>query len=132
MRYALRFVFKRPGFSGIAIGTLAAGIGLNVSIFGIFNAMLFRPPAVHDPGRLVAILSASTTPDGPRGHLTYPDFEDLRARRDVIADAFAFTQVALALSAGGQATRAERPDRHHQHVRRARHTCGARTDVRHG
>jgi predicted permease len=99
-------VFKRPGFSGIAIGTLAAGIGLNISIFGIFNAMLFRPLAVHDPGRLVAILSTSTTPDGPRGHLTYPDFEDLRARRDVIVDAFAFTQVTLALSAGGQATRA--------------------------
>ena len=106
MRYAFRSVFKNPGFSAIAIGTLAVGIGLNVALFGIFNAMLFRPLPVHDPGRLVAILSASTTPDGPRGHLTYPDFEDLRARREVIADAFAFTQLPVGLSVGGQATRA--------------------------
>jgi predicted permease len=68
--------------------------------------MLFRPLPVHDPGRLVGIVSASTTPDGPRGHLTYPDFEDLRARRDVLADAFAFTQVPVGLAAGGTATRA--------------------------
>ena len=106
MRYAFRSIFKNPGFSAIAIGTLAVGIGLNVALFGIFNAMLFRPLPVHDAGRLVAILSASTQPDGPQGHLTFPDFEDLRARREVIADAFAFTQVPVGLSVGGQATRA--------------------------
>lgn len=106
MRYAIRSVFKNPGFSAIAIATLAVGIGLNVALFGIFNAMLFRPLAVEDPGRLVAILSASTRADGPRGALTYPDFEDLRAQRDVIADAFAFAHVPVGLSAGGQSLRA--------------------------
>jgi len=106
MRQAIRAVFKNPGFSAIAIATLAVGIGLNIALFGIFNAMLFRPLPVREPGRLVGILSASTTQDGPRGHLTYPDFEDLRARRDVLADAFAFTQVAVGLSSGGSATRA--------------------------
>src|SRR5688500_3268630 len=84
MRQAIRSVFKNPGFSAIAIGTLAVGIGLNIALFGIFNAMLFRPLPVREPGRLVGIHSVSTTPDGPRGHLTYPDFEDLRARRDVL------------------------------------------------
>ena len=69
MRYAIRSVFVNPGFSAVAIATLAVGIGLNIALFGIFNAMLFRPLPVRDPGRLVAILSASTTPDGPRGHL---------------------------------------------------------------
>ena len=43
MRYAFRTVFKNPGFSTVAIATLAVGIGLNVALFGIFNAMLFRP-----------------------------------------------------------------------------------------
>ena len=105
MRYAIRSVFVNPGFSAVAIATLAVGIGLNIALFGIFNAMLFRPLPVRDPGRLVAILSASTTPDGPRGHLTYPDFEDLRARRDVLSDAFAFTQVPVGLNGGGTATR---------------------------
>ena len=105
MRYAFRTVFKNPGFSAVAIATLAVGIGLNVALFGIFNALLFRPLPVSDPGRLVAIRSASIRPDGPRGHLTYPDFEDLRARRDVLADAFAFTQLPLGLSSGGRASR---------------------------
>jgi len=105
MRHAVRSVFKQPLFSLIVIGTLAGGIGLNVALFGIFNAMLFRPLPVEDPGRLVAILSSSTRPDGPRGHLTYPDFETLRARRDVLADAFAFAPVPLGLSAAGNAVR---------------------------
>jgi predicted permease len=106
MRQALRTVFKSPGFSAIAIATLAVGIGLNVALFGIFNALLFRPLPVRDPGGLLAISSASTKPDGPRGHLTYPDFEDLRGRRDVLADAFAFTQVPVGLSAAGRSVRA--------------------------
>jgi hypothetical protein len=64
MRHAVRSVFKQPLFSLIVIGTLALGIGLNVALFGIFNAMLFRPLPVQDPGRLVAILSSSTRADG--------------------------------------------------------------------
>jgi predicted permease len=105
MRHAFKAVFKSPGFSLIAIATLAVGIGLNVALFGIFNALLFRPLAVSNPAGLVAIRSASVKPDGPRGNLTYPDFEDLRARRDVLVDAFAFTQITAGLSVGGRATR---------------------------
>lgn len=106
MRYAVRAVFKHPGFSAVAIGTLAVGIGLNVALFGIFNAMLFRPLPVADPGRLVAILSASTEPLGPESQLTYRDFEDLRGRRDALADAFAYARAHVGLSAAGLALRA--------------------------
>lgn len=107
MRYAIRSLLRQPMFSLSAIATLAVGIGLNIALFGIFNAMLFRPLPVHEPGRLVAILSASTKPDGPRGHLTYPDFEALRARRDVLVDAFGFTKVPLGLSVSARAIRAD-------------------------
>ena len=106
MRYAFRSLLRQPLLTITATATLAIGIGLNVALFGIFNAMLFKPLPVQDPDRLVALLSSSTKPDGPRGHLTYPDFEAFRARRDVLADAFAFTHVPLGLSAGGQALRA--------------------------
>ncbi|HXG54780.1 MAG TPA: ABC transporter permease [Vicinamibacterales bacterium] len=106
MRYAIRSVFKHPGFSAIAIGTLAVGIALNVALFGIFNAMLFRPLPVADPGRLLGMMSASTEPDGPRGNLTYPDFEALRARRDVLSDAFAYARVQVGVRVGGHAVRA--------------------------
>ncbi len=107
MRYAIRSLLRQPLFTLTAVLTLAVGIGLNVALFGIFNAMLFRPLPVHEPGRLVAILSASTQPDGPRGHLTYPDFQVLRERHDVLADAFAFTRVPLGVSTNGQAVRAD-------------------------
>ena len=106
MRYAIRSLLRQPLFTLTAVATLAVGIGLNVAIFGVFNAMLFRPLPVHEPGRLVAISSASIKPDGPRGHLTYPDFQVIRERRDVLADAFAFARVPLGLSAAGQALRA--------------------------
>ena len=106
MRYALRSLLRQPLLAITAIATLAIGIGLNVALFGIFNAMLFKPLPVQNPDRLVALLSSSTKPDGPRGHLTYPDFEAFRARRDVLADAFAFTHVPLGFSAGGQALHA--------------------------
>ncbi len=106
MRYAVRSLWKNPGFSATAIATLAVGIGLNVALFAIFNALLFRPLPARDPERLVGIRSASTQPDGPRGTLTYPDFEDFRSRRDVLADAFAFTQVPVGLSFAGRGLRA--------------------------
>jgi predicted permease len=106
MKYAIRSVFKNPGFSAVAIGTLAVGIALNVALFGIFNAMLFRPLPVDDPGRLVALRSASIEPNGPQGHLTYPDFDAMRSRKDVLAGAFAFAPFQAGLSVGGQAVRA--------------------------
>ena len=106
MRYAIRSLLRQPIFTLTAVATLAVGIGLNVAIFGVFNAMLFRPLPVHEPGRLVAILSTSTQPDGPRGHLTYPDFQALRDRRDVLAEAFAFANVPLGVSTSGRALRA--------------------------
>ena len=106
MKYAVRSLLRQPVFTLTAVATLAIGIGLNVALFGIFNAMLLRPLPVHEPGRLVAILSASTQPEGPRGNLTYADFQVLRERRDVLSDAFAYSPVPLGITAAGQALRA--------------------------
>ena len=105
IRYACRLLARNPGFAAVAIMTLAIGIGLNGAVFSIFNAMLFKPLPVDRPGRLVWIASASTEPDGPRGNLTYPDFLDLRARREVLEDAFAFTEAPLSIGGGGRAVR---------------------------
>ena len=106
-RYAFRLIARSPGFTAVAVLTLASGIALNSAIFGIFNALLFKSLPVHDPSRLVWIGSSSVKPDGPQGNLTYPDFEAIRERRDIFADVFAFTETSMSVSAGGQALRVD-------------------------
>ncbi len=75
LRYALRRLFKKPGFTLIAILSLAIGIGANTAIFTLVNAIILREVPLKDPSQLVEVYLR--TPDFPHNILSYPDYDDL-------------------------------------------------------
>ncbi|MEY2562837.1 MAG: hypothetical protein QOH88_1030 [Verrucomicrobiota bacterium] len=81
IRYGLRQLLKHPGFTLIAVLTLALGIGANTAIFSVVNAVLLKPLPFPAPEELVAIggIDRTETVSPPKlSSMCYPDFFDLR------------------------------------------------------
>ncbi|HXZ39631.1 MAG TPA: ABC transporter permease [Terriglobales bacterium] len=80
IRYGFRMLRKSPGFTLIAVVTLAVGIGANVAIFSYVDELWLRPTPVPHAERLVRIFTSNPSSQGEieRGYSSYPDFEDLR------------------------------------------------------
>jgi predicted permease len=87
LRLAARSLAKAPGFTLVAIVTLALGIGANTSIFSLVHAVLLRAPAhVERPDQLVSIYTSDFS--GPQfGGSSYPDYRDFRDESPAMADA---------------------------------------------
>ncbi|MGZ4986217.1 MAG: ABC transporter permease, partial [Chthoniobacterales bacterium] len=96
LRFALRQLRKTPGFSCIAILTLALGIGANTSIFSVVNAVLLRPLPYPEPNRL-AILSESDSTQ-PNISVSFPDYVDWRRDNTVFEELAAGRRESLNLS----------------------------------
>lgn len=80
LRFGVRMLLKKPGFTAIAIITLALGIGANTAIFSVVNAVLLRPLPYAEPERLVAIWESDLRRPEGRSSIAYPNFFDFRAQ----------------------------------------------------
>jgi len=103
LRYALRQLRKSPGFTTVAIATLALGIGANVTIFSVVNGIILRPLPVPQPKQIVVL--ASQQKGVPLGvyFLSYPELTDFRKEADVFSDLFAYEIGLEGMSADNKA-----------------------------
>ena len=83
VRYGLRMILKKPGFTVIAVVALALGIGANTAIFSVVNGVLLRPLPYEDPDRLVRL--SEWSPQVPGMSISYPNFIDWREQNSVFS-----------------------------------------------
>src|SRR5436190_8334754 len=88
LRYAFRQLLKNPGFTAVAVLTLALGIGANTAIFSVVNAVLLRPPPFKEPGRLVFVSEKSKDMDNMS--VSYPNFLDWQRQQVAFSSLAAF------------------------------------------
>ncbi len=96
IRYGLRGLWKRPGFTAIALVALALGIGANTAIFSLVNAVVLRPLPYPEPDRLVWVWG--NFPGGNRASVSPPDYLDFRSQNKT------FEQFAATMSLPAPAT----------------------------
>ncbi len=97
-RFGLRMMLKNPGFTLIAIITLALGIGANTAIFSVVNGVLLRPLAYNEPERIVTLLHNGQSPVSPANFL------------DFRANSKSFDQMAAAEAWGGALAGNDKPE----------------------
>lgn len=104
LRYSLRALLKRPGFSSVVVATLALGIGANATIFTWIKAVLVDPlPGIERPEELVEIWGA--TRNNSALSASYLDYRDFRDRNDVLSGLVAHQVLPLNLGRGGKPER---------------------------
>jgi predicted permease len=102
-RYGLRVLLKAPGFTAIAVITLALGIGANTAIFSVVDGVLLNPLPYDHPDRLVAIYSS--TKQFRRSSISYPNFLDWVRDNRSFSELAAFREDDFDLTGAGQPQR---------------------------
>ncbi len=99
LRYGVRMLLKKKGFTFIAVLSLALGTGANTAIFSLINTALLRPLPIKNPQQLVAL--NNTAENRPFPSFSYPNYKDFRDRNEVFSGLIAYRFTPLSLSHDG-------------------------------
>ena len=108
IRYAIRQLYKSPGFAVAAVLTMALGVGATVAIFGFVDAALLEPLPYESPNQLMSVNEGNM--QSPRWPLSYPDFIDWQRLNHSFSsfDIYGGTGFLLRTSTGSTPLQAER------------------------
>ena len=101
IRYGLRMLRKNPGFTAIAVLTLALGIGANTALFSVINGVLLNPLPFSQADQLVTL--SESKPNFEYGSISYPNFRDWQKENRTLSSVAAFRSYAFSLTGAGEA-----------------------------
>jgi putative ABC transport system permease protein len=105
IQYGIRGLLKRPGFTAVAVITLALGIGANSAIFSVVNAVLLRPLAFPESERLVLLEGINPSEGITRSNVSVPDFADWQSQNQVFEQMAGFVTGGTLLVSGDETER---------------------------
>ena len=104
VRYSVRVLLRSPSYAAVVIGVLALGIGANLTVFGLFNAMALKPlPGVADAASLGVVVARTTA--GRVLPLSHPDFRDLSRTQQTLTSVAGTSMEAFSLGLGTHSER---------------------------
>jgi macrolide transport system ATP-binding/permease protein len=98
LRHGLRMLLKNPGFTSIAVLSIAIGVGANAAMFSVADGLVFRPLPVPSAGEVVSVLSQAQDSRFGNRALSYPDYVDLRDRAKTFRNLVAYQVVATSFT----------------------------------
>ena len=105
LKYATRMFFKNPGFTAVAVLTLALGIGANTAIFTVVNSLMLKPLPFKEPDRLVVLSTIFQRLNSDRGAVSYPDFQDWKAQTDLFEAVSVFNHASFEVTGSNEPER---------------------------
>ncbi len=100
IRYAMRLFAKSPGFTAVALLSLALGIGANTAVFTLVETVMLRELPVREPGALVQIVGVLPGREGAQGSFSYPTFQWLREKAPMFSHLFTWSSRRLEAGEG--------------------------------
>src|SRR5215510_6412909 len=105
LRYGARILLKQPGFTLVAVLTLAIGIGANTAIFSLVNSILLRPLPFRDPDRVVRLIQASPKLGLATWGVSQADFAAYREQNRSFESVALYNSTAINLTGAGEPER---------------------------